>query len=143
MQNVEIKCQKLWGVLSQKRQQRTSGVNFESLECFLLDNLDWFKGKCAGPPKKNHGKTMEKPWFPLDFPPNQSSDVHFSAKKKTMHQCTSTSSTSFGVWTCLECQASLACGFSPDLWYDFSAWLDLGGAQGTTRRARVGLDRVG
>eukprot|EP00435_Cladocopium_sp_Y103_P020496 s1453_g5.t1 len=26
-------------------------------------------------------------------------------------------------------QASLACGFSPDLWYDFSAWLDLGGKQ--------------
>mmetsp|Transcript_36083 Transcript_36083/g.83097 ORF Transcript_36083/g.83097 Transcript_36083/m.83097 type:complete len:837 (+) Transcript_36083:38-2548(+) len=26
-------------------------------------------------------------------------------------------------------QASLACGFFPDLWYDFSAWLDLGGKQ--------------
>ncbi|CAL1161440.1 unnamed protein product [Cladocopium goreaui] len=26
-------------------------------------------------------------------------------------------------------QASLACGFAPDLWYDFSAWLDLGGKQ--------------
>eukprot|EP00913_Durusdinium_trenchii_P025135 g23594.t1 len=26
-------------------------------------------------------------------------------------------------------QASLACGFFPDLWYDFSAWLDLGKKQ--------------
>lgn len=26
-------------------------------------------------------------------------------------------------------QASLACGFFPDLWFDFSAWLDLGGKQ--------------
>ena len=66
-----------------KCRDRMSGVNFESLECFLLDNLDWFKGKCAEPPKKNHGKTMENRWFPVDFPSNQSSDVHFSAKKCT------------------------------------------------------------
>ena len=43
-------------------------------------------------------------------------------------------------------QASLACGFAPDLWYDFSAWLDLGGsAQGTSQGTRdwIGWDDVG
>ena len=26
----------------------------------------------------------------------------------------------------------MACGFFPDLWYDFSAWLDLGGKEGVS-----------
>lgn len=32
----------------------------------------------------------------------------------------------FSMLFSLLAQASLACGFFPDLWYDFSAWLDLG-----------------
>ena len=37
-------------------------------------------------------------------------------------------SSSSSVGHCRPCQsqASLACGFFPDLWFDFSAWLDLG-----------------
>jgi len=39
----------------------------------MIGSLDWFKGKIMG----NTHMSWEKPWFPVDFPLNQSNGWSF------------------------------------------------------------------
>ena len=50
------------------------GLKGKSIESRL--SLDWFKGKIMG----NTHISWEKPWFPVDFPLNQSNEIDISLK---------------------------------------------------------------
>ena len=48
----------------------------------IQSSLGWFQGKSAGHPHYFKGK---KPWFPVDFPFNPSSDPNFSVLLQTLN----------------------------------------------------------